>query len=259
MPSEMIQIEIKDKIAVATINNPPANALGPDLREEFTGKLETMAGDPDIWVLIITSAGEKFFAAGADIPTLLKLDRDSGLERVQISRRFYSGVASFEKPVIAAINGMCLGGGLELALACDIRVAADHAKLGLPEVNLGIIPGAGGTQRLPRTVGPGWAKYLLFTGDAIPAGKALDIGLVQDVVPLDGLLNRAREIAGKINSKGPLAVRAAKRAASLGVEETLEKGLDLENQVFSEVCATEDKIEGINAFLEKRKPRFKAR
>jgi len=259
MAPETIQVERRHRVAIATMNNPPANALSPELRDEFMDKLTALSKDDTVWVLIITGAGGKFFAAGADIPGLLALDRTRGLQRVQKAREFYSGVAYFEKPVIAAINGLCLGGGLELSLACDIRIAADHVKLGVPEVNLGLIPGAGGTQRLPRTVGPGWANYLLFTGEAIPAQKALEIGLVQNVVPAVELMDAALRIADAINTKGPLAVRAAKRASSMGLQHSLERGLDIENEAFSEVCATEDKNEGIRAFLEKRKPVFRCR
>jgi enoyl-CoA hydratase len=259
MPQELVRVRTEGKVAIATMDNPPANALSPALRDEFIDRLKSLSDDDDVWALIITGAGSKFFAAGADIPTLLDLNRESGLARVRKSRQFYSGIAGFEKPVIAAINGLCLGGGLEVALACDIRVAAEHAKLGLPEVNLGIIPGAGGTQRLPRAVGPGWANYLLFTGEAISAQKALSIGLVQEVVPAETLMEKAREIADKINAKGPLAVRAAKRASSRGFQEPLEKGLDLENQAFSEICGTWDKNEGVRAFLEKRRPKFECR
>ena len=166
-------------------------------------------------------------------------------------------VAHCEKPVIAAINGICLGGGMELALACDIRIAAGHANLGLPEVSLGLIPGAGGTQRMPRAVGPGWANYLLFTGDAISAKKALEIGLVQEVTSSDYLKETALKIADKINSKAPLAVRAVKKASYEGLQQPLEKGLDIENRAFAEICATQDKNEGITAFLEKRKSQFR--
>ena len=257
MDSEKIQIDRLDKVAVATIRNPPANALSPELRMEFMDKIEELAEDDQVWCLIVTGAGEKFFMAGADISGLLKLDPKSGLERVRSTREFFSALDNFEKPVIAAINGLCLGGGLELALVCDIRIAADHVKLGVPEVNLGLIPGAGGTQRLPRAVGPGWASYLLFTGDAISAEEALRIGLVQKVVPLTSLRGAALELADKINKKGPLAVRAAKRASSRGFEEPLERGLDLENQAFADVCGTWDKNEGVSAFLEKRKPGFR--
>jgi enoyl-CoA hydratase/carnithine racemase len=259
MPEEKIILERQDKVALLTIQNPPANALAPEIREEFIQKLAALSREEEIWVLIITGAGDKFFAAGADIPGLLKLDRENGLKRVRDARAFYSGIAGFPKPVIAAINGICLGGGLELALACDIRIAADHARLGVPEVNLGLIPGAGGTQRLPRAAGPGWGKYLLFTGEAIPASRAESIGLVQAVVPLKDLKEAAWKLAAKINAKGPLAVRAAKKLASLTLDHPLETGLDWENQAFAELCATQDKEEGITAFLEKRKPRFQGR
>jgi len=259
MESGKIDIEIRDKVGIMTINNPPANALSPELRLAFLDKLEEMKKREDVWTLIITGAGEKFFVAGADISKLLELDRESGYQRMKTGREFYSGVAYCEKPVIAAVNGFCLGGGLELALACDIRVVVENARLGLPEVSLGIIPGAGGTQRLPRAIGPGWANYLLFTGKHISAQKALEIGLVQEVVPSDGLMDAAMKIADKINSNGPLAVRAAKRVASMGLQEPLEKGLDMENNAFADICATEDKNEGVSAFLEKRKPVFKCK
>ncbi|MFH1954672.1 MAG: enoyl-CoA hydratase-related protein [Pseudomonadota bacterium] len=259
MQSEKVRIEINGKVAVATIDNPPANALSPELRVEFMEKLRELSKNDQVWSLIVTGAGEKFFMAGANIPGLVELDRESGLERVRATRQFFSALDGFEKPVIAAINGLCLGGGLELALVCDIRIAADHVKLGLPEVNLGLIPGAGGTQRLPRAVGPGWASYLLFTGEAIPAEAALRIGLVQKVVPLTSLREAALELADKINSKGPLAVRAAKKVSSKGLQQTLEMGLDMENEAFSRLCATEDKNEGVTAFLEKRKPVFRGR
>jgi enoyl-CoA hydratase len=236
--------------------NPPVNALSPQLREDLVRKMDEIAHNPEIWSLIITGHGDKSFAAGADIPTLLSLDQKSGLKRVQKSRVFFNSIAFFEKPVIAAINGICLGGGLELALACDIRIAADHAKLGFPEVNLGLIPGGGGTQRLPRAIGPGWANYLLFTGETITAEKANEIGIVQDVIPYSELLKAAMNISKRINNKAPLAVRAVKKASHLGLQNSFEKGLDIENQAFSEVCATKDKNEGLTAFLEKRKPMF---
>ncbi len=259
MEQEMIQIEINRNVAIATINNPPANALSPNLRDEFIDKLSALSLNDDVQVLIITGGGEKFFAAGANIPELLELDREGGLERVAKARGFYSSVADFEKPVICAINGICMGGGLELALTCDIRITSEHAKLGFPEVNLGLIPGAGGTQRLPRAIGPGWANYLIFTGEAITAQKAFDMGLVQAVVSSKQLIEKAVEIADKIKTKGPLAVQAAKKASSRGLQETLERGLDIENEAFAEICETLDKNEGITAFLEKRKPQFRGK
>jgi enoyl-CoA hydratase len=259
MKHEMIQVRKSGKTAVLTVNNPPANALKPELRDAFRAKLNEISGDDDVWSLIVTGAGERFFMAGADIPGLLNLDAQGALNRVRKTRELFSTLAAFQKPSIAAINGICMGGGLELALVCDIRIAADHVKLGLPEVNLGLIPGAGGTQRLPRMIGPGWANYLMFTGEPIGTQKALEIGLIQESVPAADLLTKAMELAEKINGKGPLAVRAAKRASSTGLQVPLEKGLDLENQIFSEICDTQDKVEGITAFLEKRRPRFQAR
>ena len=259
MESEKIEVEIFGKVGILTINNPPVNALSPELRYEFMNKLTEMSKKDEIWALIITGAGKKVFVAGADIRSLLELDRNSALEHVRKAREFYSGVSYIEKPVIAAINGICLGGGLELALACDIRIAGEHAKLGLPEVHLGLIPGAGGTQRLPRTIGPGWANYLLFTGEAIPAKKALEIGLVQEVVASDSVIGASMKIADKINSNGPLAIRVAKKVSSQGLSLTLEKALDIENEAFAEFCTSQDKNEGITAFLEKRRPRFQGK
>lgn len=257
MEKEMIQIEIVRNVAIATMNNPPANALSLDLRSEFIDKLKKLSSNDEVRALIITGKGEKFFAAGANIPELLDLDRAGGLERVTTARKFYSSVAKFEKPVICAINGICMGGGLELALACDFRIASESVKFGFPEVNLGLIPGAGGTQRLPRIIGPGWANYLILSGDAITSQLALEIGLVQSIVPSDQLLEETIKIADKIATKAPLAVRAAKKAMARGLQGTLETGLDIENEAFSQICETHDKNEGISAFLEKRKAAFK--
>jgi len=256
MGGENIEVELFGKIGILTINNSPANALTPELRSKLLKKLLKIAGGQEVWSIIIIGAGKKFFAAGADVSGLLQLNRESGLKRVCEGRKFYSGIAEFEKPIICAINGLCMGGGLELALACDIRIAADHVTLGFPEVNLGLIPGAGGTQRLPRAIGPGWAKYMIFSGGSITAQKAQEIGLVQDVVPYDNLKSSAMRLAEEINSRGPFAVRAAKRAMSRGLQMSLEEGLDIENEIFSEVCSTQDKEEGVKAFLEKRKPQF---
>jgi enoyl-CoA hydratase/carnithine racemase len=259
MAAEKIQVEVVGKVGILKINNPPVNAMSDDVKIEFQSEFSEISNSDDIWTLIITGVGEKTFAAGANIPALLELDPISGLKRVRDSRKFYNIIACCEKPVIAAINGLCLGGGLELALLCDIRIAAEHAKLGVPEVNLGLMPGAGGTQRLPRLIGPGWANYLLFTGEPISAQKAMEIGLVNQVVAHEDLMKTALEIANRINSKAPLAVRAAKKASSTGLQKSLEEGLDTENEIWSELCATWDKKEGITAFLEKRKPQFQGR
>lgn len=259
MDSETVHMEVTQKCALLTIDYPPANALSPTVRDELAARVESAMKDDGIWTVIISGAGPKFFMAGADIPKLLELGYETGRERVRKSRALYSMLAGGEKPVIAAINGICMGGGLELAMACDIRVAAEHAKLGLPEVNLGLIPGGGGTQRLPRLVGPGWANYLMFTGEAISAAQALDLGLVQKVVPAQDLRDAALALSDTINSKGPLAVRAVKRASFLGMQGTLEQGLDIENEAFGRICATDDKNEGVTAFLEKRRPVFQGK
>ena len=259
MSKEKIEATIKDYVGVITLNNPPANALSQELKDEFLAHLAEMSSNDAVRVLVIIGAGEKFFAAGADVSTLLPLDPNTGLQRILKSRVFYEGVAAFEKPVIASINGICMGGGLELALCCDIRIAAEHARLGLPEVGLGIIPGAGGTQRLPRIVGPGWANYLLMTGQPINAQDALRIGLVQAVSPLKDLHDAVFKIARRIAEKGPIAVRAVKRASAMGMQHTLEDGLNIESHLFSEVCGTLDKNEGVQAFLQKRRAHFQGR
>ncbi|MBT8342057.1 MAG: hypothetical protein HKP58_19250 [Desulfatitalea sp.] len=259
MEQGRIDTQIRDKVGILTINNPPANALTPELRFAFSAKLNEMVDDDSVWCIVLTGAPGKFFVGGADISKLLDLDHDSAYERMKKGREFYSGIAYCDKPVIAAINGFCLGGGLELALACDLRIAADCAKLGLPEVKLGIIPGAGGTQRLPRAVGPGWANYLLFTGQAISAEKALQIGLVQQVVPAEELMDNTLKVAGMINGNAPLSVRSVKRAAFLGLQGSLEEGLDIELDAFAKICDTADKNEGVSAFLEKRKPDFQCK
>lgn len=251
------QMTVKGRTAVLLMDSPPVNALGSELKKELGERFDDLEIREEIWTIILTAAGKKIFAAGADIPSLLDLDSKGGLARVQEARELYSKAANLEKPIIAAINGICLGGGLELALCCDLRITADHVKLGFPEVNLGIMPGAGGTQRLPRLINPCLAKYLIYTGSTLTATEALSQGLVNRVVPYDSLLEEAEVIADRINKKGPLAVRMAKKAINQGCELPLDEGLNLENQLWARLCDTEDKKEGISAFLEKRKPEFK--
>ena len=251
------QMTVKGRTAVLLMDSPPVNALGSELKKELGERFDDLEIKEEIWTIILTAAGKKIFAAGADIPRLLDLDYKGGLARVQEARELYSKAANLEKPIIAAINGTCLGGGLELALCCDLRITADHAKLGFPEVNLGIMPGAGGTQRLPRLINLCLAKYLIYTGSTLTATEALSQGLVNRVVPYDSLLEEAEVIADRINKKGPLAVRMAKKAINQGCELPLDEGLSLENQLWARLCDTEDKKEGISAFLEKRKPEFK--
>jgi len=251
------QMPVKDRTAILIIDSPPVNALGSGLKTELAQRFDDLEKREEIWTIIITAAGKKIFVAGADIPSLLDLDYEGGLARVQETRRLYSKIENLEKPVIAAINGTCLGGGLELALCCDMRIAADHVRLGFPEVNLGIMPGAGATQRLPRLINSSLARYLIYTGSTLTATEALSQGLVNRVVPYNSLQAEAEVIAAKINEKGPLAVRAAKKAISQGCKLPLEEALSLENQLWARLCDTEDKRAGISAFLEKRKPEFK--
>ncbi len=252
-------VETKDRTGIITVDFPPANSLSPEVREELESAVTDMLSREDVWTIIITGAGEKFFMGGANIQRLLELDPEKALARVKAARGLLALLSRCSKPVIAAINGLCLGGGLELALACDLRIAAEHARLGLPEVNLGLMPGGGGTQRLPRVVSPGLARYLIFTGEALTAARALEVGLVEKVVPSGELMEAALATAALINKKGPLAVRAAKKAVNAARETDLESGLDLENSLWAELCGTEDMKEGVSAFLEKRAPVFRGR
>jgi len=253
------RIEVKGRTAILVIDSPPVNALGEELKKELGERFGDIGNEEEIWTVILMAAGDKIFAAGADIPSLLKLDPENGLRRVRETKELYSKIANFGKPTIVAINGACLGGGLELALCFDLRIVADHVKLGFPEVNLGIMPGAGGTQRLPRLINPSLARYLIYTGTVLTAAEGLSCGLVTKVVPYGSLMEEAEDIARRINEKGPLAVRAAKKAISQGCNLPLEKGLILENEIWATLCDTQDKREGISAFLEKRKPEFKGK
>lgn len=261
MPYEFILIDREDNIAVLTINRPDKyNALNDQVVAEISAALDELEADDDVRALIITGAGEKAFVSGADISMLLELQSSS--EGVANSRRGQAVTRKIErlpKPVIAALNGYTLGGGLEFAMACDIRIAADTAKLGQPEMNLGLSPGYGGTQRLPRIVGKGMAKLLIFSGDMIDAQEASRIGLVEKVVPLGELMEEAKALAKKLAEMSPLAMGVAKETINLGMEVDLERGLSIESLEFGVLCMTEDSKEGCSAFLEKRKPVFEGR
>src|SRR3990172_1326384 len=260
MDFKNILIEKKDKLEVITINRRNVlNALNDETISELHRALREIFKEEQVIVIILTGAGEKAFVAGADINELKVCDALSGHRKSVSGQRLLNHIENMEQVVIAAINGFALGGGCELALACDIRIASENAKLGQPEVNLGIIPGYGGTQRLARLVGKGKAKELIFTGDMIDAAEALRIGLVEKVVPPTELMKTAQEMAAKIISKGPLAIQAAKRAINLGLDVDLKSGLEYEAMEFANICATEDKTEGTSAFLEKRKPDFKGK
>ena len=252
--------EKKEKIGVLTINRPDRmNAISNELTSELKKFLDEIENDDELRVLVITGAGDKAFVAGADINELV--DRDALIGR-RVSRQrqeIFSRIENLHVPAIAAINGYALGGGLELALACSIRVCSDKAQFGAPEVKLGIIPGDGGTQRLPRLVGLGRAMELILTGDFIDAEEAYRIGLVNKIVPHEQLMEKAMELAKKIASRPPLAVRYAKETVNRSLEGSTVSGFALESFLHALSCTTEDKKEGVSAFLEKRKGKFKGR
>ncbi|MCM3653335.1 enoyl-CoA hydratase/isomerase family protein [Metabacillus litoralis] len=256
MDYQFIKIEREEKLAYLFINKAEVrNALDKATIDEMKAFMEEAKYDDTIGALVITGAGEKSFAAGADIK---QLQERPMLEVLQTGgmKEFYNYIESYEKPTIAMINGYALGGGCELALACDIRIASENAKLGLPELNLGIIPGAGGTQRLARLIGKGKAIELILTGKIVSASEAKDLGLLSDVVPLEELKFATEKIADSILSKGPLAVRLAKLSIQYGFETDINTGLILEKLSQAILFATEDKNEGTSAFLEKRSPAF---
>ena len=260
MFGEKVRLEMQDKIALVTLDNPPMNAMVDDLRQELEEVFTYLENTVDeVAAVIIASASKKAFVAGADINIFLSLHPELARKREQTALRRFNQVARYERPVIAAIHGYCLGGGLELAMACDIRIASEDAQLGQPEANLGLVPGSGGTQRLPRLVGPGMAKEMIFTGRFLPAAEALSIGLINRVVPREALLDEALEMARLIAAKPPLAIRAAKEAVNRGLEMPLHDALEMEAMYFASLTGTEDQKEGARAFVEKRQPEFKGR
>jgi enoyl-CoA hydratase len=244
--------------ATVTFNRPEVlNALDHATMAELSAVMDELERDPGVRCIVLTGAGEKAFVAGADINELRAIaGAADGSVFAARGQSILFQIENLSKPVIAAINGYALGGGCELAMACDIRIAADNAKLGQPEIDLGIIPGYGGTQRLPRLVGKGRAKWLIFSGDRIMAQDALRIGLVDIVVPATDLMKVAQELAAKIASKGPLAIRWAKSSINVGSETDLVSGCAYEASQFGLVCGTEDRVEGTTAFLEKRRAQF---
>jgi enoyl-CoA hydratase len=247
-------------IATITINRPEAlNALNDLVFNELYGLIHEIDHDSEVRVVIITGYGDKAFAAGVDITEMQPLDIVAAREFSTHLRRTFDSVCNLSRPVIAAVNGYALGGGCELAMCADMRIASTNAKFGQAEINLGIIPGAGGTQRLPRLIGMTRAKEMVFTGTPIDANAALAIGLVNKVVPSAFLMAEARELAGRILSKSAVTLSLAKTAMNSGANVDLHTGLDIEEQCFNECFATEDQKEGMKAFLEKRKPQFKNR
>jgi enoyl-CoA hydratase len=261
MPFEDILVAVEEPLGFITLNRPSVlNALRTRLLDELSTALHDMERDDKVRVVVITGTGEKAFAAGADISELNALaSAGSGAEKARTGQSLTRQIERLGKPVVMAINGFALGGGCELAMAGDIRVASENAKFGQPEVNLGLIPGYGGSQRLTRLAGKGVAMHLCLTGEIIDAPEALRIGLVTRVVPAGELMNEAKRIATLVASKAPLATAACKRVINNGAHLSIDDALELEALEFGTLVDTEDIKEGTNAFLEKRKPVWKGR
>ncbi|MBW7675085.1 enoyl-CoA hydratase-related protein [Chryseobacterium chendengshani] len=255
MSYENIIINTEDRIAIITINRPESlNALNAQTIIEISSALDKLGSDREVRVIILTGSGEKSFVAGADIKEFSDFNREKAEELARKGHSFlFNKIENLSKPVIAAINGFALGGGLELAMSCHIRYASENAKLGLPEVTLGLIPGYGGTQRLPKLVGKGLANEMIFSAKMISAQKAKEIGLVNEVYPIEELLTKTKELAKIIANNSPMAISKAIHATNLS---DTDEGFETEIKYFGELFEMDDKKEGVSAFIEKRKPNF---
>jgi enoyl-CoA hydratase/carnithine racemase len=258
---QYIRTEVADKIAVLTIDHPPVNSFNAQVVTELEEAIDELMAVDDVKAVVITGGGTNAFVAGADIPEIKEqfesADEAGAGEFIERGHRTFLKIETAPKPIIAAINGFCLGGGLELSMACHMRICSDRARLGQPEINLGIIPGWGGTQRLPRLVGKGKAIEMILTGDMITAQEAYRIGLVNKVVPGGAVLKEAQGLARKIASKSKFPTAAALEAISGGLQVSMEEGLKIEAEQFVILKQKEDPREGLSAFLEKRQPQFK--
>lgn len=253
-------IENNQGLAIVKINRPQAlNALNPEVLVELATFAHEINKNPDIKVVVITGAGEKAFVAGADIAAMKTMTALEAKTFCDLGHRVMRQIETAHKPIIAAVNGFCLGGGLELALSCDFIYASENAKLGLPEVNLGIFPGFGGTQRLPRLIGKNRAKELIFSAKTLSAQEAYDLGIINKITTAADLMKEVETVAREIMKKGPIAVQLAKQAINQGADLDMNSGLAMEKNAFPLVFATEDQKEGVNAFLEKRKAEFKGK
>ncbi len=246
---------VESEIAVLTINNPPMNTLDRTVMDGIRACFNRLRQNETVRVVLVTGEGRSF-VAGADIKEFSSWTPDEVEDVTNKGQRIFMQIERFPAPVIAVINGFALGGGLELALACDLRIASENAKLGLPEVKLGIIPGYGGTQRLCRTVPVGQAKKMIYTGEIISASEAREIGLVEAVVSPDELMNTALDIARKIAANAPIAVSGTKQSINMGRNLSIEQGMDIELRIARMCFGTDDKKEGVDAFINKRRPRF---
>jgi enoyl-CoA hydratase/carnithine racemase len=253
---EFVNFQIEDGIAVVVVDRPPVNALNRQVEDEIEDVFEELGSLNEIGAVIIRGGGEKAFMAGAGIQMLSEKGAKEAYEMSESTKRVFSKIERFERVVIAAVDGLALGGGCEVALACDIRVADESALFGFPEVSLGLLPGAGGTQRLTRLVGSGKAKELILTGDPVSADEAKRIGLIERVAPKGEAVSEAKRLAQRVLLRGPIAIVNAKKAINEGLHMTPEDGFKRESQLFSALFETRDMREGVNAFLEKRKPNF---
>ncbi|WP_377888910.1 enoyl-CoA hydratase [Alkalihalobacillus sp. R86527] len=254
---EKVTYEIKERTAIITINNPPLNVLSKEVITNLFEVFRELESNDEAVAIILTGAGNKAFVAGADIKEFPEwMGQDNFKDIVMDTHRMFNFIDDFPKPTIALLNGLTFGGGCELAMTCDIRIAEDQAQLGLPEIKLGLFPGGGGTQRLPRLVGEARAKEIMFTGEPICALEAEQYGLVNHVVPTGQGMTYAQSLASKIADKSLQSLSRIKKAVNKGTELPMEKGIDLEAELFNQVFQTDDIKEGVNAFFEKRKPQF---
>ena len=257
MELKNVILEKEEHLAIVTINRPKAlNALNSETLKDLDTVIEDLEKDANIYAVILTGAGEKSFVAGADIAEMKDLNEAQGEEFGALGNKVFLRLENLNKPVIAAIQGFALGGGCEISMACDIRIASEKALFGQPEVGLGITPGFGGTQRLPRIVGLGKAKELIYTAQNIKADEALRIGLVNKVVPLEDLMAEAKKMASKIIANAPIAVRLCKDAVNRGMQVEIDKAVAIEAQDFGKCFASDDQKEGMTAFLERREKNF---
>ena len=255
-----VEVSREGAVAIVTVNRPEAlNALNSETNRLLLAAVRELSADESVRAVVLTGGGERSFVAGADIAEMSSLTAEEARQFGALGQAVMSAIEAAPQPWIAAVNGFALGGGCELALACDIRLASDKAKFGQPEISLGITPGFGGTQRLPRNVGEGWAKYLVLSGRHVRADEALRIGLVQAVFPKDELMAQALKLAEELAAKSPLAMRYCKAAVNAAADTDIATGQGIERDLFALAFASEDQSEGMAAFLEKRPPEFHGR
>ncbi len=261
--ADFVRYSVEERVATLVIDHPPVNALNRQTLTELDAALDELLANADVKVIVITGGGQLAFVAGADIGEISQIvksqDASAAQAMLEYGQKVFDKIEGSHKPVIAAINGVCLGGGLELAMSCHMRIAGDRARLGQPEINLGIIPGWGGTQRLPRIVGPSKATEIILTGDPITAQQAMQLRLVNMVVPGDQVIRQATGLARKIAGKSAVSVAAVLAAIGGGLDVDLQAGLGKEREQFVKLAGSEDVREGVSAFLEKRPPQFKDR